>query len=57
MIPDYIVIILGWVLLISTIIILIADIIVMCIVNKKLKVFNKIYKEHKELSISKETNL
>ena len=45
MIPDYIVVILGWVLLISITIILIADIIVMCVVNKKLKVFNKVYEE------------
>ena len=45
MIPDYIVIILGWVLLISTTITFIADIIVMCVVNKKLKAFNKVYKE------------
>ena len=45
MIPDYIVIILEWVLLILTTITFIADIIVMCVVNKKLKVFNKVYKE------------
>ena len=45
MIPDYLVIIFGWVLLILTIITLITDIIVMCVVNKKLKVFNKAYKE------------
>ena len=45
MIPDYIVIIICWLLLILTIINLIADIVVTCIVNEKLKVFNKMYKE------------
>lgn len=45
MIPEYVVIILGWALLISTIIVLITDIIVMCAVNKRLKAFNKAYKE------------